>query len=271
MPNVHPTAIVDPAAEIADDVRIGPGCVIEPDVKIARRCLLRENVIIRRYTTLGENNRIDAFCVLGGEPQDLKFDRNCVSYLRIGDDNVFREGVTISRATGEGKATLVGAGTYWMAGAHAGHNAVVEDEAILTNGCAVAGHATIGRRAILSVHVAVHQFTWIGELVMAQGNAGASMHVPPYTMLAGINTVIGLNAVGLRRADDISDEDRRQIKEAFRLAYRSRLPAAKALERMDACGDWGPPAAKFRDFLRRVITAKPPYDRGLCPIRARTK
>ncbi|MHC4983945.1 MAG: acyl-ACP--UDP-N-acetylglucosamine O-acyltransferase, partial [Planctomycetota bacterium] len=139
MPKVHPTAIVHDDAKLADDVEVGPHCVIESDVEIATGCRLREHVIVRRYTTVGMRNLIDAFCVLGGEPQDLKFDPATVSYLRIGDDNVFREGVTISRATGEGNVTVVGNKTYWMALTHAGHNTIIEDEAILINGAAVGG------------------------------------------------------------------------------------------------------------------------------------
>ena len=256
MSKIHPTAIIDAGAEIANDVMIGPGCVIESDVKIGAGCVLREYVVIRRHTTLGGNNFVDAFSVLGGEPQDLKFDPSTVSHVRIGDDNVFREHVTISRATGDGNETVVGSGTYWMAGSHAGHNAVVADEVILGNCSAAGGHATIGRKAILSGGVMVHQYTWVGEMVMTQGHAGLSAHLPPYTLLAGINKVIGLNSVGLRRAEDISDEDREQVKDAFRLIYRSGLSPAKALEKMDACSEWG------------VITAEPPYTRGLCPHRS---
>ncbi len=199
MANIHPTAIVDERAQLVDDVRVGPGCVIEADVKIGAGTVLRESVVIRRYTTLGSHNLVDAFCVLGGEPQDLKFDPNTVSYLRIGEGNVFREHVTISRATGEGNVTLVGNKTYWMAGAHAGHNATVEDEAILVNGSALAGHSTLEHKAILSAHVVVHQFTWVGTMVMSQGNCPVSMHVPPYVLIAGVSRVIGLNSIGLRR------------------------------------------------------------------------
>lgn len=269
MANIHPTAIVDSGARIAADVQIGPGCVIEADVTIGPACVLREYVVIRKYTTLGRGNTVDAFTVFGGQPQDYKFNPDTVSYVRIGDNNVFREGVTISRATGDGNETVVGNETFWMTGAHAGHNAVIEDDAVLTNGCAIGGHATIGRCAILSGHVQVHQFTWVGEMTMTQGHAGLSMHLPPYTMLAGINRVIGLNSVGLRRAADITDEDRRQIKEAFKLLYRCGLPVAKALAEMDAHTDWGTPAGKFRDFCRRAIDAAPPYNRGLCQLRAR--
>jgi len=269
MPRIHPTAVVDPAAKIADDVEIGPHCVIEPDVEIGPGCVLQEGAIVRQYTCMGENNHVDAHVVLGGLPQDLKFDRSTVSYLRIGDENTFREGVTISRASRDGQATIVGSRCYWMAFSHAGHDVVVEDEVVLANNALVAGHARIGSRAFLSGHVVVHQFTWIGEGVMSQGNAGVSTHVPPYTLFAGINRIAGLNVVGMRRNAQMTFEDRKQIKEAFKLTYRSGLPTTRALEEMDKCTDWGLFAGRFREFVRQVISAEAPYNRGLCPMRAR--
>ena len=265
MPKIHPTAIVHPQAKLADDVEVGPFCIVEPDVEIGAGTVLRQNVIVRRFTTIGAGNFVDAFTVLGGEPQDLKFDPGTVSYLRIGSCNVFREGVTVSRATGPGNVTTVGSRCYWMAQSHAGHNATIEDEVVLVNNVSVGGYAVIGRKAILSGNVQVHQFTWLGEGVMTQGHAGASTHVPPYTILAGINNVAGLNAVGLRRNPEITEEDRRQLKEAFRLTYRAGLTPAAALKEMDACTDWGPAAGKFREFVRKALTAPKPYNRGLCP------
>ena len=269
MANTHPTAIVDDSAKLADDVTVGPFCVVEGDVEIGPGTVLRPHAIIRRYTTLGANNHVDSFAALGGEPQDAKFRADTVSYLRIGSDNVFREGVTISRATAPGEATIVGNGTYWMSNSHAGHDAVICDGVTLAGCALVAGHATIGERVILSGGVMVHQYSWIGEMVMTRGRAANSQHVPPFVMLVDINTIVGLNVVGLRRAADLTDEDRAQIKEAFAITYRSKLTPAKALEKMDACTDWGPPAGRFRDFVRKVVTAEPPYDRGLCPARKR--
>jgi len=263
MADVHPTAIVDGSAKLADDVTVGPFCIVEGDVEIGPGTVLRQHVIVHRYTTLGANNFVDAFVVLGGEPQDLKFHRDTVSYLRIGDNNIFREGVTISRATKPGGVTAVGNNTYWMANSHAGHDTTIGDGVILTNAALVGGHATIGPRAILSGAVMVHQFTWVDEMVMTQGKAAITQHVPPFVMFVKSNVVVGLNVVGLRRAADITAEDREQIKEAFGITYRSKLTPAKALEKMEACTDWGGPAGRFRDFIRKVITAKPPYHRGL--------
>jgi len=271
MAKIHPMAVVDAAARIADDATIGAFCVVEADVEIGPGTELRPHAVVRRYTTLGAGNMVDSFAVLGGLPQDLKFDPATPTYLRIGEGNIFREGVTISRATRPGGATTVGSRTYWMTGSHAGHDSTVEDNVILTNHAAVAGHATIGRRVILSANVVVHQFCWVGEMVMTQGYAGASTHVPPFCLLAGINHVAGLNAVGLRRATDITDEDRRQIKEAFRLTYRAGLTPAMALAEMDGWADISPAAAKFRQFLREVLTAEKPYKRPLCPHRGGRK
>jgi UDP-N-acetylglucosamine acyltransferase len=267
MPRIHPTAIVHPSAELADDVTIGAYCVIEGDTSIGPACVLREHALVRRYTTLGSDNLVDSFAVLGGEPQDLKFESSTVSFLRIGDRNVFREGVTISRATGEGKTTLIGNRTYWMAGAHAGHNAVVEDECVLVNGAALAGHTVLGRRAILSAHVGVHQFCWVGEGAMTQGNSAVTMHVPPFSLLANVSRIVAVNRVGLRRWPRVSDEDRRQVKQAFRLVYQSHLALGEALAKMDEHEEWGQAATTFRHFIRRVVNATPPYNRGLCPLR----
>jgi len=269
MPNIHPTAIVDPAAKLSDDVEIGPHCIIESDVEIGPGCILREGVIVRAHTTMGESNFADAYTVLGGAPQDLKFDPGTVSYLRIGDGNTFREGVTISRASVSGQSTVVGSRCYWMSYSHAGHDATVGDEAVLCNAALVAGHAVIGARAFLSGHVAVHQFTWVGEGVMSRGNAAVGMHVPPFTLFVNTNRIAGLNVVGMRRNERMTSEDRKQIKEAFDLTYRSALSPAAALERMDQCTDWGPWAGKFRDFVRKVLAADGPCKRGLCPMRTK--
>ncbi len=270
MPNVHPTALVDPSAQLADDVTVGPYCIVEGGVEIGGGTVLRDHAVVRRHTTLGAGNFVDAHVVLGGEPQDFKFDPSTVSYLRVGDHNVFREGVTISRATAVGGETLVGSNTYWMTGSHAGHDAKIGDGVVLVNGAAVGGHASLGAGAILSAHVVVHQFCRIGQRVMTEGNASIRSHVPPFTLVVGRDRVFSLNTVGLRRAEDVGPDDRRQLKEAFRLVYRSGLSPAEALNEMDAHEDWGAHAAEFREFVRAALDAEPPYDRGICSARERT-
>lgn len=271
MANIHPTAVVDPSAIIAEDVEIGPFAVVEADVKIGSGTVLRSHSVVRQYTEMGSGNVVDSFAVLGGLPQDYKFDPSQETYLKIGDGNIFREGVTVNRATGEGEATVVGNNNYWFANSHAGHNVTIGNQIVLVNGVLVAGHATIGDRVILPSNGGIHQFCWVGEGVMFQGKAGASMHVPPYVLCSEINCIVALNSVGLRRRDDISNEDYRQVKEAFNLVYRSGLGLQQAIEQMDACSDWGVAAGKFRDFVRNVYNAEPPFDRGLCPKLSRVK
>lgn len=271
MPKIHPTAVVDPGAILADDVEIGAGCIVESGVAIGAGTVLRPHAVVRRGTTLGKDNFVDSFAVLGGDPQDLAFDRKTETFVNIGDGNTFREGVTISRATKPGGATTIGDKTYWMATSHAGHDATVGNGVVIVNAVLLAGHAVVGDRAILSGGTLVHQFTWIGEMVMSQGKAGIGMHVPPFVMVAEVNQVIGLNLVGLRRNPAFTDEDRRQIKQAFQLTYRSGLPRGKAIEEMEACKDWGPAAGRFRSFVRRVLDAQKPYNRGLCPRAARAQ
>lgn len=263
MPQIHPTAVVDDAACIADDVKIGPGCVVEGDVEIGSGCVLQPYVIVRQYTHMGRNNFVDSFSVLGGLPQDLKFEPSTRSYVRIGDDNTFREGVTISRATGVEADTVIGNGVYMMANSHVGHEGRVHDGAVLVNGALVAGHAEVGPRSILSGNACLHQFCWMGEMVMVQGNSGLSGHVPPYVMVRKVNTVAGLNVVGLQRAEHITREDRRQIQEAFNITFRSGLPMNRIVERLDACTDWSEPAEKFRNFIHRICQAEGPYRRPM--------
>ncbi len=271
MAKIHPTAVVDETAILADDVEVGPYAVVEPDVKIGSGTVLKNHAVVRRYTEMGENNVVDSFAVLGGLPQDYGFDTSQVTYLKIGNGNTFREGVTVNRATGEGASTLVGNDNYWFANSHAGHNSKIGNNVVLVNGVLVAGHATIGDRVILPANGGIHQFCWVGEGVMFQGKGGLSMHAPPYVLCTEINIVVALNSIGLRRRDDISKEDFRQIKTAFTIVYRSGLGLEAAIAEMDACTEWGKAAGKFREFIRNVFNAEPPFDRGLCPHLSRSK
>ncbi|MCK4625388.1 MAG: acyl-ACP--UDP-N-acetylglucosamine O-acyltransferase [Phycisphaerae bacterium] len=265
---IHETAVVDRSAQLGGGVVIGPHAVVESDVVIGEACELLAGAVVRRYTTIGAGNVVHPFCVLGGEPQDYKFDPTEKTYLRIGKGNIFREGVTINRATTPCGETVIGSGCFFMAGSHVGHDSVVGDRVVLTNSATVAGHCRIGNGAVLSAYAGVHQFCRVGELVMMRGHAGASQHIPPFVVTSRINYVVGLNSVGLRRADYITDADHKQIKEAYRLLYRSSLTPKQALTEMDARDGWGAPAGRFRDFVHWVLEAQPPYSRGLPTARA---
>jgi len=214
---------------------------------------------------MGKNNFVDASVSLGGLPQDLKFPHDCVTYVTIGDNNTFREFVTVNRATKEGTSTIVGNNTYWMTTSHAGHDCIIHDNVIMTAGTKAAGHCEIFDGVIMPANGALHQFVWVGKKVMFQGGSQASMHVPPYVLCAQDNNVINLNLVGLKRDASLSMEDIAQIHEAFNLTYRSHLTPTAALEAMDKCTDWGSAAGEFREFVRKVLNAKPPRAKGLCP------
>ena len=267
MATIHPTAVVDPSAKVSDDVEIGAGAVVEADTEIGPGTVLRPYAVVRCFTIMGSGNFVDSFAVLGGYPQDLQFSAEQLTRLRIGNDNVFREGVTISRGTGAGSETRVGNRTYWMANAHAGHNCEVGDRVIVVNGCLLAGHCVVDAGAILPANGAIHQFCRVGEGAFFQGGAQVSMHVPPYVLCAGDNCVIGLNRVGLQRAEGISPRERSQMREAFRITYQQGLPLREALTAMNGCEDWSGIAVKFRDFIRDTLDAEKPYNRGLCPCR----
>jgi len=267
MAAIHPTASVDPTAKIAEGVEIGAYAVIEAETEIGPGTVVRPHAVVRPFTVMGSGNFVDSFAVLGGNPQDLKFEPDQLTRLRIGNDNVFREGVTISRGTGAGSETRVGSGTYWMANAHAGHNCDIRDRVIVVNGSLVAGHCTIGPGAILPANGSIHQFCRVGEGAFFQGGAQVSMHVPPYVLCARDNCVMGLNAVGIRRMQGLSPAERDQLREAYRITYRSGLLLREALERMDERTHWTGIAVKFRTFVREILAAAPPYNRGLCPAR----
>jgi UDP-N-acetylglucosamine acyltransferase len=269
MYKIHPTAVVHADAILGEDVEIGAYAVVEADTVIGAGTVIHPHAIVRSYTRMGEGNVVDSYAVLGGAPQDLSFDPRQETWLQIGNRNTFREGVTISRATKASGATVVGNDTYWMANAHAGHDATVESNAIITNNVMIAGHARIGRGAVLGGGVAVHQFCWVGERTMMQGHSGASMHIPPYCIVAEINNIAGLNRVGLRRAADVTETDAEEVKEAFRLLYRSGLTPQDALAEMDRFVGWGKPADRFRQFVRNALQAEGRYQRGVCGMKRR--
>jgi UDP-N-acetylglucosamine acyltransferase len=236
MMKIHPTAIVSPHAAIARNVRIGPYAVIEDEVIIRDGCEIGAHAVIKRYTSLGRRNRVFEHAVLGGEPQDVKFEgeRSC---LVIGDDNIIREYATLHRACGEGAATRVGSRNFIMIGVHIAHNCEVGDDNIFANGAALAGHITVEDHVFLSSNVGAHQFVRFGRYAMVGGKSKIVQDVLPFFMTDGNPPrVRGLNAVGLRRAG-FSFEARRALKRAYQLLFRAGLPLAEALREMEELRD----------------------------------
>jgi UDP-N-acetylglucosamine acyltransferase len=244
--NIHPTAIVSPDARMGDNVIIGPYVVIEPDTEIGD-CEIRAHVVVKRFTTIGSDSTVHEGVVLGGEPQDVSYEK-CISYLRIGSNNRIREGVTIHRGTQPESATTVGSGCYIMANAHIAHNCHVGDGVIIANNVALAGHVAIGNQAFISGGVVVHQFCRVGQLAMIGGNSKIVQDCLPFFITDGVpGRARRLNIVGLRRAGKTLGEIR-SLKEAYRILLRSGLSLESALTRLAGLED--PLVRELIDFVR---------------------
>jgi UDP-N-acetylglucosamine acyltransferase len=229
--SIHPTAVIHPRAEIAEGVRLGPYVVIEEDVSIGEGCEIASHTVVKRWTKLGRGNRIAEHAVLGGLPQDVKFGGER-SRLQIGDDNLIREGTTLHRATGEGAETRIGSRNHFMVGVHIAHNCTVGDDNIFANGAALAGHITVEDHVFLSSNVGAHQFTRFGRYAMVGGKSKIIQDVLPFFTTDGNPPrVRGLNTVGLRRGG-FTPAQRRALKQAYHLLFRSSLPLPAALDEM---------------------------------------
>lgn len=251
---IHPTAIIHPQAKLAATVKVGPYAVIDADVELGAHCSVGPHVYLTGVTTIGSHNQFHAGCVIGDAPQDLKY-KDEPTRVRIGDHNVFREHVTVHRATKPDGATVIGAHNFLMANCHVGHNCELGDYIIIANGALLGGHVTVSDRAFISGNCLVHQFVRVGTLAIMQGGAAISKDLPPFTIARGDNGICGLNAVGLRRAG-FTAEERLELKKLYHALFRSggNLRAAIA----GAQKNFNSPAAKI--VLDFVAGAK----RGLC-------
>jgi UDP-N-acetylglucosamine acyltransferase len=231
--DIAANSIVSPKARIGPGVKIGPFCIIEDEVEIGAGTVLDSHVVIKRYTSLGEQNHLHMGVLLGSDPEDKHFTGQNKSYLRIGSRNIFREYSTASRGTPPESVTTVGDDNYIMIGVHVAHNCQVGSGTVICNNCSLAGYVEVGDGAFLSGGVVVHQFSKIGRLAMIGGNTRVNLDVPPFLLTSDFNVAAkGLNVVGLRRAG-MSRATIIQLKQAYRLLYRSRLPLREALERIE--------------------------------------
>lgn len=244
---IHPLAIVDPAAEIGRDVRIGPFCVIEAGVRIGDECQFESHVVVKSGTELGPRNHVFEGTVLGGVPQHARHGGDC-GRLVIGAGNTIREHVTMHRGMHADSVTVVGDNNLIMVGVHFAHDCRIGNNTIFTNNAGLAGHVEVQDRAYVSGQVGVHQYCRIGRLAMVGGQAHVVKDIPPFVTVDGATTlVVGLNLVGLRRAG-FSSEDIQQLKEAYRVIYRSGLSWKEILMRLKRDFQTGP-AAEFHEFF----------------------
>jgi UDP-N-acetylglucosamine acyltransferase len=247
---IHPTAIVDPAAQVDATCEIGPYAVIGPNVKLGARTTIAAHAIVTGRTTLGEGNRVFPHAVLGEIPQDLKY-RGEPTALVVGDRNTFRECVTINLGTVQGGGvTTIGNGCLFMAYSHVGHDCRVGDGAIIANSVALAGHVLLEDHVHISGLAAAHQFCRIGRLAFISGLTGVVMDVPPYCTAVGARAELaGLNTVGMQRAG-MTEEQVGRVKQAYKIVFRSNLGLAEALAQLDQELGAHPEVAHFVAFLK---------------------
>lgn len=230
---IHPTAVIHPKAQIGTDCHIGPFCTIGEHVVVGDRCHLHSHVVIDGHTTLGQRNEIFPFASIGLKTQDLKW-KGGITRTRIGDDNTFRECVTINSATSDGEITEVGSNNHILAYSHVAHNVVVGNHVIMSNVATLAGHVIVEDHAVVGGLAAVHQFCRIGRMSIIGGCSKVVQDVPPFMLVDGnpaeTRTV---NKVGLER-NGVSDEAQAALRQAFKILFREGLTISNALNRIES-------------------------------------
>lgn len=254
---VHPTTIIAVDAKLAEGVKIGPYSIIGSGVTIGPRTEIGAHVVIEGRTDIGSDCRVFHYTYIGGPPQDLKY-RGEDTALKVGDNNIIREYVTLNRGTATGGGiTTIGNNNLFMAYVHVAHDCHIGDNVVMANAATLAGHVTIEDRAIIGGLSAIHQFTRIGTCVMIGGCSAVSQDVPPYMNATGNRAkLFGLNTIGLQR-NNVSEEAIRGLKKAYKIIFRSGLTLDDALARVE--GEMG--AIDEVEYLVRFIQQS---ERGVC-------
>jgi UDP-N-acetylglucosamine acyltransferase len=243
---IHSSAIVAAGARLGAQVKIGPCAVIEEDVTLGAGCEIGAHAVIKRHTRMGARNRVAEHAVIGGDAQDLKFSAGTLSHVEIGDDNVFREGVTVHRSAREGGRTRIGKGCFLMAYAHVAHDCVVGNQVVMVNHAGISGEAVVQDGAFLSGFVGVHQFCRVGRLAMIGGMTKLVQDALPFCITDGNpGRARGLNLTGLRRSG-FSREEIAALKEAYRMLH-AHMRLEEALARMKALGS--APVGELAGFI----------------------
>ena len=245
---IHPTAVIAPDAHIGANVEIGPYVVIGEGCVIGDGCVLGARVTLERHVKLGSNVRLGVGCVLGSDPQDLKY-RGEETSVEIGDETVLREMVTVNRGTAQAMRTTVGRNCFLMTYAHVAHDCHVGDGVVMANGVQLSGHVTIEDRVIISGMSGVHQFVRVGTFAFIGGMSKVVKDVPPYLKAVGNPAKLyGLNSVGLQR-NNFDPTVLRELKRAYRLFFRSELNVTQALDRARTELVDGPEVRRFLEFV----------------------
>jgi UDP-N-acetylglucosamine acyltransferase len=247
-PRVHRSAVVGGEVELGPEVEVGPFCMLEGRIRVGARTRLVGHVTILGETEIGEENVIHPNVVIGDEPQDLAYTGG-TRRVRIGDRNVFREGVTVHRGSEHGEVTIIGDGNFFMQNSHVAHDCRIGNSAIIAGGALLAGWAEVGDLALVSGNCVVHQYVRIGRLAMMRGLSRTSRDVPPFCVMDLTHTLRGINAVGLRRAG-FSAGAIRELRAAFAALFGARHNLRLALERLADAGPLTPEVAEMAEFIR---------------------
>jgi len=249
---IHSTAIIDPSAELADDVIVGPFCVVGAGVQIDSGSILGSHVLVKGPTSIGKENRIFQFSSVGEDTQDMKY-RGEPTRLEIGDRNIIREYCTIHRGTVQDKwLTKIGNDNLFMAYTHVAHDCVVGNHVIMANAASIAGHVLVEDFAILGGFTLVHQFCKIGQYSFSAMGSIISRDIPPYVLVGGQPTKPhGINAVGLER-QGFNQEAIRQIKKAYKIVYKSGLKLEEAISTLEEMIEGTPEIENLVCFLKQT-------------------
>jgi UDP-N-acetylglucosamine acyltransferase len=249
MPKISPLAVIDPSAQLAPDVEVGPFCTVGPGVSVGQGCRLISHVKIMGRTTNGARNLFYPNCVIGAEPQDLKF-RGEVTTLEMGDNNQIREAVTIHTGTaGGGGVTRVGSNNLLMVNAHVGHDSTVGDGCVIANNVMLAGHVVMGNHVVMSAGAAAHHYVRIGDHVFVGAYSRIHLDVPHYVKIQD-DTVWDTNTLGLQRSG-FGGEDIDAIEDAVRRLFTSKkVPFAQAIAEFDTMNGINPHVKRLVEFLR---------------------
>lgn len=263
--NVHPTAVVDPQAQIDESAIVGPYCVLEGPVVIGAGTRLMAHVYVLGPARIGQDNQIYPFACIGAHPQDLKFDarHDKSTGVVIGDRNRIREGVTVHGATHE-QPTTIGNDNLLMSNVHVAHDVTIGSHCVLASGALLGGHVHLANQVLIGGNGAVHQFCRVGRLAFIGGVSAISSDLPPFAEASGLNKVMGINRVGLRRNGH--EQCVNEVKAAFDtlyLASHTRPVAVKLIEqRIQELRQKSHPAA---DLLQEIIDFVATSTRGLVP------
>ena len=252
MPNfIHPSAFVDPSAELGHGVRVGAFAVIEAGVSIGDGCLIDHHAVVHTGATLGKDNKVFPHAVVGGEPQDLKF-KGQPSQIIIGDGNLIREFTTLNRGTEEGGGvTRIGDRNLFMAYVHVGHDCQLGSDIVIANSVALAGHCEVGDHATIGGLTGLHQRGRIGTQAMVGALSRLSKDVPPFSITNGCDEVkvYGMNKLGLKRRG-FSKEAISALESAFRIYQDPQLNQSAAVAEMDAIAVKTPEIQVLLDFVK---------------------